>query len=114
MTILHGAEEVIAAAASDSALDGTGRDGADDEISSSSEDCCDGRSGDGRGENRGSAGMLLKANAVAGKERRRHVRFIVLLDCGWIQKVIVKNECQGRLAEHIMYVEANAAIATYC
>jgi len=76
MTILHGAEEVIAAAASDSALDAIGRDGADDEISSS-DDC-----GDGRGENRGSAGILLKANAAAGKERRRHVRFIVPLVCG--------------------------------
>ena len=37
-----------------------------------------------RGENRGSAGMLLNASAVAGRERRRNARFMLLLRCSFV------------------------------
>ena len=65
ITILHGAE-IMALASNESEV---GRD--DDEISSS-DDFRINR----RGENRGSAGMLLKAKAADDRERKRNVRFI--------------------------------------
>ena len=70
ITILHGAE-IMALASSESEVDTVGRE--DDEISSS--DDFEGRI-DRRGENRGSAGMLLKAKAADDRERKRNVRFI--------------------------------------
>lgn len=74
ITILHGAE-IMALASSESEVDTVGRE--DDEISSS--DDFEGRI-DRRGENRGSAGMLLKANAADDREIKRNVRFIAFLE----------------------------------
>ena len=70
ITILHGAE-IMALASSESEVGTVGRD--DDEMSSS--DDFEGRI-NRRGENRGSAGMLLKANAADDRDRKRNVRFI--------------------------------------
>ena len=80
MTILHGAEMIASALfsvlSSESDVDAAGR-GDDVDETSSSEDL-EGRIERRGGENRGSAGMLLKAKAAVGKERRRNVRFIEL------------------------------------
>ena len=78
ITILHGAE-VMVLALSESEVDAVGR-GDDGEMSSS--DDFEGRI-DRRGENRGSAGMLLKAKATVDRESKRNVRFIVLLYEQW-------------------------------
>ena len=78
ITILHGAE-VMVLALSESEVDAVGR-GDDGEMSSS--DDFEGRI-DRRGENRGSAGMLLKAKATDDRESKRNVRFIVLLYEQW-------------------------------
>ena len=50
----------------------------DDEMTSSLDGFFEGRI-ERRGENRGSAGILLKATAATGRERRRNVRFIVFM-----------------------------------
>ena len=71
ITILHGAE-IMALALSESEVGTVGR-GDDGDMSSL--DDFEGRI-DRRGENRGSAGMLLKANAADDRDRKRNVRFI--------------------------------------